>query len=93
MTAWLLGAGLWLARFAVSAAYGYFCYRLGHKRGSALCPNDHVLRDVARQRDAALRERDQASAAAAHLAQSHLAPECELIRLRNAMQRGSAGPN
>lgn len=39
-------------------------YRIGHRRGSALCPNDFVLRDVARQRDQLMRERDIAFALA-----------------------------
>lgn len=87
MTAFLLEAGLW-ARFAVSAAFGYFCYRLGHKRGSSLCTNDNVLRDVARQRDAALRERDQANAAANNAAAHAMSLEAELFRMRVQRQNG-----
>jgi hypothetical protein len=38
----------------------YLGYLIGWKRGNALCPNDYVLRDVARQRDRMMCERDEA---------------------------------
>ena len=93
MTAWLLEAGLWLARFAVSVGYGYLCYRLGWERGNALTPNDHVLRDVARQRDRMMRERDEANASANRIASHAMSLEAELFRLRTATRHGSAGLN
>ncbi len=53
---------LWiLVGACVGAGIGWSAgYLLGHRKGSSLCPNDEVLRDVARQRDQAIRERDEA---------------------------------
>jgi hypothetical protein len=50
--------------FANGAWAGYV---IGWKRGFALTPTDHVLRDVVRQRDQLMRERDEARLAYAHV--------------------------
>jgi hypothetical protein len=88
---WEVAIGLF--HVAVTAVYGWLCYRLGWKRGAALTPNDQVLRDVARQRDSLMRERDEANAALTRMSRSHIVLEVELMRLRSAMQSGSRGPN
>jgi hypothetical protein len=73
---------------AICAAVGFACGTyLERSRLSRLTPNDHVLRDVARQRDRLMRERDEAIAAAQRCAMSHMKVEVELIQLRNAMTR------
>ena len=76
----LLLAGLWW--LAVSAGYGYFCYRMGHRRGSAFSPNDNVLRRVIQQRDRACLERDEERSRAQNAAAKALSLEAELLRLR-----------
>lgn len=63
MIGWLLFGAL--GGLGVGLLLGY---RRGHRDGSALCPTDHTVRDIARQRDRMMRERDEANAAANHFA-------------------------
>lgn len=64
----------------------WLSFRAGYKRGNALCPNDYVLRDVARQRDQMMRERDVAQQAADQYAMA-------LEFLRRVHHRNESRPN
>jgi hypothetical protein len=56
-----------LVGFIAGSLIWFSGYLVGHKRGRALCPSDYALRDVARQRDQLVRERDEARMAYAQV--------------------------
>lgn len=86
------------ASFFVGAAAGAVVflvgYGLGFRRGRSLTPKDYELRDLVRQRDKMMRERDEANAAANKMAAYGMQMEAEALRLRNMLPHLRGGrPN
>ncbi len=88
---------IWLAGVLVVAAAGtsaLWWHYVGYKQGQRLTPKDHELRDLVRQRDKMMRERDEANAAANKMAAYGMQMEAEALRLRDMLPHLRGGrPN
>ncbi len=88
---WLVSAVVAMMSGSAPVVIGYY---LGKRTGEALTPKDYELRDLVRQRDKMMRERDEANAAANKMAAYGMQMEAEALRLRNMLPHLRGGrPN